>query len=95
MAARAEVNGAPTSVTTKSSATIAASGMPGMTMTRTRTHLARSHAIITPRRGYRSASQASVTPPMKVGTMLTTNVTAASKRRTGPVVDEHGQRDPR
>jgi len=36
-----------------------------------------SHAIITARRGYLSASQASVTPPMKVGTMLTAKVTAA------------------
>ncbi len=38
----------------------------------------RLHAIITARRGYRSASQASVMPPMKVGTMLAANVTAAS-----------------
>ena len=78
IAARADENGASVSVTTKSSATLAASGMPGMAMTRTSTPRMTSQAIITPRRGYRSASQASVTPPMKVGTMLTTNVTAAS-----------------
>ena len=33
----------------------------------------------TARRGYLSASQASVRPPTKVGTMLTTKVMAASK----------------
>ncbi len=78
IAARAEENGASVSVTTKSSATMAASGMPGMAMTRTSTARTMSQAIITARRGYRSASQASVMPPMKVGTMLTTKVIAAS-----------------
>ena len=47
-------------------------------MNRTRTNLAKSHVIITARRGYRSASEASVTPPMNIGTMLTTNVIEAS-----------------
>ena len=79
MAARAEVNGAPTSVTRKSSVTRPASGRPGMAMTRTSAHRARSQAIITARRGYLSASQASVTPPTKVGTMLATKVIAASR----------------
>jgi len=66
------------SVTTKSSATIPASGVCGMAITTTSTARARSEAIITPRRGYLSASQARVTPPTKVGTMLTTKVIAAS-----------------
>ena len=72
------MNGAPASVTTKSSATIPASGTPGMAMTRTSAHRIRSQTIITLRRGYRSASQASVMPPTNVGTMLTTKVIAAS-----------------
>ena len=50
-----------------------------MAMTRTSAHRARSQAIITARRGYLSASQASVTPPTKVGTMLATKVIAASR----------------
>ena len=50
-----------------------------MAMTRTSAHRARSQAIITARRGYLSASQASVMPPTNVGTMLTTKVTAASR----------------
>ena len=78
MAARAELNGDSLRVTKKSSNTRAASGRPGMAMTRTSTNRIRSQAIITPRRGYRSASQARVRPPMNVGTMLTANVTAAS-----------------
>ena len=48
-------------------------------MTRTSAHRMRSHAIITRRRGYLSASQARVTPPTNVGTMLATKVTAASR----------------
>ncbi|HET9969459.1 MAG TPA: hypothetical protein VFQ68_14585 [Streptosporangiaceae bacterium] len=55
-----------------------ASGTPGPAMSRTSAHLMRSQMIITARRGCRSASQASVTPPMNIGITLTTKVTAAS-----------------
>ena len=79
MAARAELNGAPTSVTRNSSVTSPPRGTPGMAMIRTSAHRTRSQAIITARRGYLSASQASVTPPMNVGTMLATKVIAASR----------------
>src|ERR1700733_3621352 len=77
-AARAETNGAPASVTTNSSATRAKRGTLGRAMTSTRPQRTTSQTIITRRRGYLSASQASVTPPTNVGTMLTTNVIAAS-----------------
>jgi hypothetical protein len=78
MAARAAVNGAPTSATTASNATSSASGTPGSAMTSTSAQRNRSEAIITRRRGKRSARPASVTPPMNSGTTLTMNVTAAS-----------------
>jgi len=78
MAARAAENGAPTSVTTNSRTTSEVSDSPGRVMTRTSAHRAMSQVIMTRRRGYRSASQASVTPPKNVGTMLTTNVIEAS-----------------
>ncbi len=39
-------------------------------MTSTRTQRATSQAIMTSRRGSRSARLPSITPPMKVGTML-------------------------
>ena len=58
---------------------MAASGTAGIAMTRTSPHRITSQAIITPRRGWRSASQDSVMPPMNVGTTLTTKVTAASR----------------
>ena len=53
--------------------------MPGSAIISTSAHRITSQAIMTARRGYRSASQASVTPPTKVGTTLATNVTAASR----------------
>ena len=77
-AARAETNGAPASVTTNSSATRTASGIPGRAMISTSPQRRTSQTIITRRRGYLSASQDSVSPPTNVGTMLTTKVIAAS-----------------
>ena len=78
-AARAEENGAPTSVTANSRTTSRPTGTPRIAMTRTRTQRMRSQAIMTWRRGSRSARPLSITPPRKVGTMLAAKVTAASR----------------
>lgn len=77
MAARAEVNGALPAVTTNSRMTSTASGMPGSAMTATSAARPRSEAIITARRGRRSASPDSTAPPMKTGITPITKVTAA------------------
>ena len=53
--------------------------MPGIAMISTSRQRIRSQAIMTWRRGSRSARPPIATPPMKVGTMLAANVTAASR----------------
>jgi hypothetical protein len=60
---RAEVNGAPSSTVKKSSPHRPANGMLGMAISATSPARIRSQAIITRRRGNRSASPASSGPP--------------------------------
>src|SRR4029077_8616630 len=89
-----------------SSATSPGRGTPGMAMIRTTAHRMRSQVIMTPRRGYLSASQARVTPP-PARTLVPQpgQGDAPDERRhdaahegdrgeqgrTRPVVDQHGQ----
>ena len=72
------MNGAPAMVTRNSSATSSTVGMPGSAITATSSARLRSQAIITCRRGRRSAMPDSSRPPRKLGTMLAANAIEAS-----------------
>ncbi len=69
----------PSMVTTNSKMTRTASGSLGKIMAATSAMRARSHVIITSRRGRRSARPDRKTPPRNVGTTLAAKVSAASK----------------
>ena len=73
------MNGAPVKVARNSSATSTPTGIPGSAMTATISARIRSQAIITCRRGRRSAMPDRSSPPAKVGTMLAANAIAASR----------------
>ena len=76
--ARADSNGAANMVAANSSATSAATGMPGTAIAATRTARTASQATITVRRGRRSARSARNSPPITHGRYPAEYASAAS-----------------
>ena len=71
MAARADLNGESSSVTTNNSVTMIHRCIPVMVIASTSTALATSHVIMTSLRGIRSANPDSATPPTTQGRNVT------------------------